>query len=142
MVKILPSLHFIWGVQRRFMYKCNYCTATFEKPTERGLCPACGGPNPKEVKASPPSVQAQAASLKAQVFRKVGYNPVSIVAQLATIAFIVLLVLAFVKPEMRKPLLETNLLLGLVLIGLNVLLNHWTAVAFAGIGFIIAFILR
>lgn len=30
-------------------YKCNYCDAVFEKRTERGACPCCGGPNPKKV---------------------------------------------------------------------------------------------
>lgn len=124
------------------MYLCRYCDALFPQPTERGVCPNCGGPKPEKVEAPPLTMRATVtSSIKSLVFKKAGYPLVSIVACLATVLLVVLLGVAYAKPELRGTLQESNTLLALVLIGLNVLLNRWAGVAFAGLGFIIAFTL-
>lgn len=86
-------------------YKCNYCDAVFQKRTERGACPCCGGPNSKRVEYGSNEIERgftyvdnpnkripyytpNKITIKSRVFKKLGFR-VTLVASIVILTLVV-----------------------------------------------------
>lgn len=92
-------------------YECNFCGSVFEKRTDRGACPCCGGPNPSRQLGNPilwqglylEGVNKNAETyytpiepdLKSRIFKTFGFKLTLIVGLVALAAMIYLFTLAF-----------------------------------------------
>lgn len=120
------------------MFRCSYCCSQFEKRTEKGTCPNCGAPGPKEVLKEAPKLSWY-QSTRATIFRKVGYNPLNALASFIAFLLVAILVLAYARPDMRGTLQEPSVLLSIVVLGLSFMLNRFGLTLVAIVAFLVTF---
>jgi hypothetical protein len=77
--------------------------------------------------------------VKAGMFRTIRYTGVCIISWLVTAVLCVMLIVAYMQPELRDQLWSKNLWLAFGAIGLNLFLYRWSMIAVNAVLLFIAF---